>query len=522
MCGILFLLDIFDKTDINGVSKAFDLIKYRGPDNTTLIEEKGINSYFGHHRLSIINPNDSENNQPFDICSENGNRYILLVNGEIYNYLDIFKKYNVDQSNNDCKAVLSSYLRTGDCDLSNMYQELDGDFAYIIYDELAQRVYYGRDHIGLKPLYIGRDSNNYITGICSEAKVLESFEFIKTIEAVKPSSGGFIDLFNKQDFKINYSLKYGSDDSDSETESTLVPEENIKTLLTKSVVKRIQHTHRPLAILCSGGVDSSIILGIAVKEFPDRKFHAFSIEFDGRGISYDTIHAKMVIDEYPNVEHTIVKFTEAQGIAAITEVIKLFESYDINTLRAGIPMYLLAKYIKEHTDYKVILSGEGADELFLGYEHFTKLIGRYTLIEAKTESIRLLNNLYSFDILRAERSFSTNGLELRVPFLDSEFVQYVKLLDSKHLIPINGVEKHTLRKSFEDLGLPDRVLYRQKERFSDGIGYGWVPILINYCKDKGGEKGYYKEIYNKFYSFDTLLIREMPDWCKVEETDMIN
>jgi asparagine synthase (glutamine-hydrolysing) len=526
MCGILFLLDPTNKVTKDDVEKAFGLIKYRGPDNTTILEIKTEygTMFFGHHRLSIINPESEKDNQPFHIETTD-NTYIMLVNGEIYNYKKIFEKYNVDQTNNDCKAILSSYIHGGDCD--TVFDELDGDFAYILYDKKMKQVRIARDHIGLKPLYIGVSSNNII-GFCSESKVLESLNLDNNIKQLEPKTSGilelsYIDPSTGYPDEFNFSVrKYNLIYDDH-----LIPEndkdvtDDINKILTQAVIKRIEHTHRPLAILCSGGVDSSIILAIAATKFPDRQFEAFSIEFDGRGISYDTLHAKIITDCYDNVKHTIVKFTEEEGINAIKDVVKLFETHDPNTLRAGIPMYLLAKHISKHTDYKVILSGEGADELFLGYEHFTKLFGKYTLDDAKKESLRLLSNLYSFDILRAERSFSSNGLELRVPFLDQELVYYINDTDPKYIIPRDRVEKYILRKSFSNIGIPERILFRQKERFSDGIGYGWVPILINYCKDKGGESKYFKSLYDESYKFDTILKREMPKWCNIDETSML-
>lgn len=497
MCGILFLISDLSYDEIK---EYFSLIKYRGPDNTTLINIDNL--YFGHHRLSIINPNSDKDNQPFQIQD-----WILLVNGEIYNYIDICNKYSVNIENNDCLSILSSYIRNN---IDDTLDEIDGDYAFILYNKITKELISGRDHIGLKPLFLGYDKDNNLIGICSESKVLSKIDNIVNIEQQLPGEIIKLNIDNNNIERHIHKYKIPIFNGD-------IYISEIESLLNKSVKKRIEHTHQPLALLCSGGIDSSIILASAVKLFPNREFEVFSIEFTGNGISYDTIHAKLLMDNFPHIKHTIVKFSPEEGINAIKDVIELFETYDINTIRAGIPMYLLAKYIANNTSYKVILSGEGADELFLGYEYFTKRIGQYTGNDARDESNRLLDNLYSFDILRAERSFSSNGLELRVPFLDRDFIQYIKTIPGDLLIPRNGIEKYILREAYKEYKIPDRILWRQKERFSDGIGYGWVPELIKYCKDKNGEDIYFKDIYNIYYKkCNIILPRKIPNWCKID------
>jgi len=530
MCGITFIKGGEDVSQEN-VKKYFAKIKYRGPDNTTIMNfmnNNGIPMYFCHHRLSIINVDDESGNQPF--VKDN---MILICNGEIYNYLALGAKYFPGKEfKNDCEIIIDLYRLLGG--IEKTLEVLDGDFAFILYDQDTGDLITGRDPVGLKPLFLGY-KNGELVGIASEIKVLT--EFVEHIE-VHPIGSYSVGGRTMKEYFVYY----------DELESALLDESNacstINQLLTKSIEKRITHTEREYAFLCSGGIDSSLILAISLELLHKDNIHVFSIEYDdGKGsISYDSFYATMLTKAY-QVKHNIVKFTKGQALDKLEEVINRLETYDINTIRASIPMYLLAEWIAQNTDYKVILSGEGADEAFMGYNYFNFCPSGEEAIE---ESLRLTKNLYSFDVLRAERCFSSHGLELRVPFLDKDLLKYVLNLDGNLRKPYQGLEKYLLRESFNGLKtMPKQILERQKERFSDGIGFTWVPTLINHAKNtvddeydveemcyynapKNKEGYLYRSIFEKHYPgyAEIIKLRAMPSWAekisqKAKSTQML-
>ena len=511
MCGILFCsCENFDKTQ-------FDLIKYRGPDNTTC--EKIENFWFCHHRLSIINPENENGNQPI---KKDG--VILICNGEIYNY----KQLTNETLDVDCEIIIDLYKQEGLPGLS----KLDGDFAFVLYDATKQVIITGNDPVGLKPLFIAYDSLKRVIGIGSEIKVLQDLPEIKKI---KRHSIGEVRVLDVQTMKFTNRMRLINYDNIQIIEKTR--EEHlldINNILTTSVTKRITHTDRPYALLCSGGLDSSLILAITAKilGINSRNIHVFTMSYDTNNVSLDSMYADMLTASLNIEKRTTVKFTKEEAFDSIEKVIQILETHDPNTIRAAIPMYLLAKHIKENTDYKVILSGEGADELFAGYNYFS--IRNPTPEETEKETCRLIKNLHSFDVLRAERCFSANGLELRVPFLDRDFIKYSLSIPGSLRLPVRGLEKKLLRDSFHNLAssmnIPDRLMDRQKERMSDGVGYDWVPSIINYsCKEMSYdpndtnittaeraviEKKYYRQIYDKHFKFDTIIKRKLPPWSE--------
>ncbi len=517
MCGIFFYNTETKTTEtpeksLKTVNEIFSSIKYRGPDSTNI--ELIDNLLFCHHRLAIINTNGGE--QPIIRKINKGSNIsgsiILIANGEIYNY----KKFTTSQ--NDCEAIIDAYI-------INKLQDLDGDFAFVLYDQINGLIVTGRDQVGLKPLYIGFSQMGDIIAFASEMKVLEQINSVKSVceHEINKFNRYSID---KKIINLHDSCSLINYEQQSYQQSYEQVCQTVRNFLIEATRKRINHTERPYAFLCSGGIDSVIIVSIAAQlGIP---LHIFTLCLDS-GNSYDEIHTDMFISDlktkYNNIQYTKVKFTIQEGIELIDEVIKNLETYDPNTIRAAIPMYILAKYIKNNTDYKVILSGEGSDELFMGYNYFS--IKNPTLEQAEKESLRLIKGLHSFDILRAERCFSCHGLELRVPFLDRELITKVVQISAEFRLPKNGVEKSLLRDSFKYLGIPDRILFRQKERMSDGVGFLWVQSLINYCIEQSGiesdkittdvrmkhEKKYYENIYKKYYKFNTILFRELPDWA---------
>jgi len=528
MCGILF----YNRNNVGNnvgnnvsnnvgnnvgktISEIFSVIKYRGPDSTNI--NFVDNLLFCHHRLAIINSTGGE--QPIIREFENGGKIVLIANGEIYNY----KKFT--KSQNDCEAII-------DCYQNNCLQELDGDFAFVLYDKQNQLIVTGRDPVGLKPLYIGFSQMGKAIAFTSEIKVLTAIESVKEVREHQ------INTFNR--FYIDQSGVINFHDSLSVINYNIpiVPQtyefaqQAIRHYLVNAIKKRITHTERPFAFLCSGGIDSVIVVAIAVQLGIPLHVFTISMESDNSN-SYDEIYADMFMKEImkkrENIQYTKVKFSIQEGLEIIEDVIKKLETYDPNSIRAAIPMYLLAKYIKNNSDYKVILSGEGSDELFMGYNYFG--IKNPTAEQAEKESIRLVQNLHSFDLLRGERCFSCHGLELRVPFLDRDLINNILQIPGQYRLPIGGIEKQLLRQSFVDLGINDKILFRQKERMSDGVGGSWVPALINYCVSQSGlntnlntndrlicEKDYYLSIYKKYYQFAMILPRELPQWAEQEQT----
>jgi len=500
MCGIILLIGSQLKYS-DQPEEIFNRQSYRGPDHSKLITfKKDLETIMiGHHRLSIINP-DKNANQPFESDED-----ILVVNGEVYNYAELA----VHKVSSDCEVILfllrdlmKEKQLTNEI-VSKVISRLDADYAFIYYHKKNDTIIVGRDHVGLKPLYAGytKDTNQLI-GFSSEAKCLTGPN--RKIKHVKP---GTVEIHPKGSVVSKFQIK----------NNTLTEYIVLRNLITKAVEKRIIHSDVPVCLLCSGGVDSSIITTLASVLFPQRQFKAYVIEYTGGGLGSDSFYAKLVTDPLPNVELEVFKFDFDTAIKVLPDVIQLFESSDIQVIRAGIPMYLLAKHISETSDYKVILSGEGADELFMGYSYFS--LKEPTNEQAQSESRRLVNNLHDFDILRAERSFSSNGLELRVPFLDVHVVNYVLELNPSLRLPSRGavkIEKHILRKSFEYLGIPDTVLWRQKERLSDGVGFGWIPDLMRHFNQK--EIDEYDFIFKRLYTDSIKKIkRKIPKWAATTE-----
>jgi len=519
MCGILF------STFRENPKESFDLIKYRGPDNTTL--GKFNNCWFGHHRLNIIEIANDKNigNQPIVLKNDN-KRYVLLCNGEIYNY----NTFGYSGLKSDCEVITRLYNQYG----INGLKQLDGDYAYVLFvmssiDTCIHEIIIGRDPVGLKPLFYYHSGNDLV--VSSEMKVIEDIlkKANKTIEIKKVNINTImrfnsnISSFTEEEISDIYNVE-----TQNMTES--FHNNNIYNILRESVRKRLLHTNKPVALLCSGGIDSSIICALVYDILKTEQnspmienMHVFTMIYEN-GISYDSMYANMLINDL-KVKSTQVTFNK-DAVKIIPDIINYLETYDPNTIRASIPMYLLAKYIKENTDYKVILSGEGADELFMGYNYFS--MRNATESQASNESIRLVKNLHSFDVLRAERCFSVNGLELRVPFLDQHVIRYSLRISGS--LRVSKDEKLLLRNSFrplfKELGISDTILMRQKERFSDGVGYEWVPTIINHTNNlinKIGsttqerlqyEKECYKNIYNKLFSVSFILERELPEWAE--------
>lgn len=520
MCGIFWSL-ISENFDIYN---EFMKLKHRGPDNTTCITTN--NNFIGTHRLAIININ-SNGNQPLLF-----NGTYLICNGQIYNY----KNFGNYELRTDVDIILRLFCDNIYNSIDELALSLDGDFSFIICDKDA--IYIARDPIGIRPLFYGTDEMGNIICASSEAKSLINLPFVKKVNVFPP--GNVYDSKTKKirEYTNIYLKKINISENQNNNEQldnkiSDKPENITKTIREKlilSVKKRIINSDRPVALLCSGGIDSSIILSIAMDLMEVDKIHIFSMSYDkkgnGKGKSDDTFYASMLAKEY-NVKHTNVTFTLNDIENNIEKIIKQIESYDPNTIRASVPMYMLAKYISENTEYKVILSGEGADELFMGYNIFMNAPSE-TL--ANDESERLIKNIHMFDLLRADRCFMAHGLEIRVPFLDIDFVKYVLSIDGKYKMFIQRIEKLLLRTSFSDnVKLQKtRILERSKERFSDGCGFQYVPDLLNFCSNSCSlnlkeeeEKDKYKRIFESVYvnCEDLIIKRTNPSWCNNDKND---
>lgn len=498
MCGIF--LHLSEDVDVENVREYGGKIKHRGPDSTVekTIREEGKTLYFQFHRLAINGLTES-GNQPMEI----GNK-VLMCNGEIYNYKELAEKYNFNLiTGSDCEIIihLSNIMP-----INNYIRLLDGVFSFVLYDKLQKCLTIGHDPLGVRPLYWSKDHHTdcKTMTICSEMKGI--YDLKENIEFYPP---GTFSLYYLKTNKLHtysfYSFTYQR--INNSEEEILI---NIKEKLTKAVEKRLL-SDRPIGCLLSGGLDSSIITSIVCKFMEPSNVKTFSIGLEG---SPDLI-ASEKIAEYLGTDHTSVTLTEAEMFDGIEETIRQIESHDTTTIRASVPMYLLSKYIAENTDIKVILSGEGSDEASGSYLYFHKAPNPR---EFEAETLRLLKDVRMFDVLRADKTTAGNGLELRVPYFDKEFLNYYMGIDPKLKVVRQGMEKFLLRKSFEG-ELPEELLWRRKDGFSDGVSKNerpWYEIIDEISKDQSyyGEKHLYSEIFKNFYgkSYDIIPYEWMPKW----------
>lgn len=498
MCGIFFHLS---NREINKetLREYGEKMNHRGPDSTVerMLNDK-VNMYFLFHRLAINGLNE-KGNQPMEI----GNK-ILMCNGEIYNYKELAEKYNMNlTTGSDCEVIihLSNILP-----ISKFIHMLDGVFSFIIYDKAIQCLTIGHDPLGVRPLYWYKNDqlNNRSLTISSEMKSIYGLE--DNIEFYPP--GSFSMYYVNTHTIHTYSYYNFIYDRISDPESIIIS--TIKEKLITAVKKRLL-SDRPLGCLLSGGFDSSIITSIVCKFIEPSKVKTFSIGLEG---SPDLIASEKVA-KYLGTDHTSVTLSEEEMFNGIEKTIYQIESRDTTTIRASVPMYLLSKYISENTDIKVILSGEGSDEASGSYLYFHKAP---TPIDFENETIRLLKDVRMFDVLRADKTTAGNGLELRVPFFDKEFLKYYMGINPELKVVRDGMEKYLLRKSFEG-ELPDELLWRRKDGFSDGVSRNerpWYEIIDEKSKERGykGEKDLYSEIFKKYYknSYDIIPYEWMPKW----------
>ena len=465
MCGIVCAFDLKEKSEglrpqLLTMSKK---IRHRGPDWSGIYaDEKAI---LAHERLAIVDP--ASGKQP--LFSED-EKLVLAANGEIYNHRELRKQfegtYNF-QTESDCEVILALYKEKG----TDFIDELNGIFGFAIYDAEKDEYFIARDHMGIIPLYIGWDENGTFY-VASELKALEGV--CTKIELFPP--GHFMHSKDKE-FTKWYSRDWMEYKAVKENQTSI---DEIHDALEAAVHRQLM-SDVPYGVLLSGGLDSSVTSAIAKKYAEKRiesddtqaawwpQLHSFSVGLEG---SPDLAAAKLVADHIGTVHHEI-KFTIQEGLDAIKDVISNLETYDITTIRASTPMYLMARVIKS-MGVKMVLSGEGADELFGGYLYFHKAPNSKEFHE---ETVRKLSKLHMYDCLRANKSLAAWGIEGRVPFLDKEFMDVAMRMNPQDKM-INGerMEKWVVRKAFESY-LPESVTWRQKEQFSDGVGYSWIDTL---------------------------------------------
>jgi asparagine synthase (glutamine-hydrolysing) len=472
MCGIVGVFDLKQSSvelrpQVLVMSKK---VRHRGPDWSGIYCCE--NAILAHERLAIVDPVSGA--QP--IISEDGN-LILTVNGEIYNHLELRKRLKKDyhfKTKSDCEIILALYNEKG----VNFINDLNGQFAFALYDKLNNTYLIARDHMGIVPLYKGWDKHGNFF-VASELKSLEGI--CPRIEVFLP---GYY-LYSKDGCEKEwYQPKWTTYDDVKDNVSNLV---GLRKELEDSVHRQLM-SDVPYGVLLSGGLDSSIISAVAKKfsamriESQDLKeawwprLHSFAVGLKG---SPDLAAAQKVADHIGTVHHEVV-FSIQEGLDALSDVIYHLETYDVTTVRASTPMYLLARVIKS-MGVKMVLSGEGADEIFGGYLYFHKAPDAKAFHE---ETVRKLGKLHLYDCLRANKSLAAWGIEGRVPFLDKKFMEVAMRLNPLDKMASNGrIEKWILRKTFEDI-LPESVAWRQKEQFSDGVGYSWIDTLKKMASEK--------------------------------------
>ena len=465
MCGIVSIFNIQEQTKElrDKALKMSQKIRHRGPDWSGIY--CGKSAILAHERLSIVDPESGR--QP--LFSTDG-KQILAVNGEIYNHQEIRKQFEGKyefQTGSDCEVILALYREKG----INFIEDLSGIFAFALYDEEKDEFLVARDQIGVIPLYIGFDSDGKVY-VASELKALEG-----QCERYEPFLPGHYYWSKEPGMKRWYQRDWMSYEA---VKNNPASSEEIRQALRKAVKKQMM-SDVPYGVLLSGGLDSSVISAITESFAENRiednsqskawwpRLHSFAVGLKG---APDLAKARMVADHIGTVHHEI-NYTIQEGLDAIRDVIYFIETYDVTTVRASTPMYLLARVIKS-MGIKMVLSGEGADEIFGGYLYFHKAPSAE---EFHKETVRKLSKLYLYDCLRANKSLAAWGVEGRVPFLDKEFLDVAMRTNPEaKMCPGKTMEKKIVREAFSDM-LPEEIVWRQKEQFSDGVGYSWIDTL---------------------------------------------
>ena len=521
MCGIVAILNVKRQTQElrQKALKMSQKIRHRGPDWSGIY--CGGSAILAHERLSIVDPESG--GQPLYSPDR---KQVLAVNGEIYNHQEIRRRYAGRyefQTGSDCEVILALYRDKG----IGFLEDLSGIFAFVLYDEERDEFLIARDPIGVIPLYIGYDNDGTVY-VASELKALEG-----QCEQYEPFLPGHCYWSKEPGMKRYYQRDWFEYESVKDNEACV---DAIHDALEDAVRRQLM-SDVPYGVLLSGGLDSSVISAIAQKFSEHRiednsrtraywpRLHSFAVGLKG---APDLAKARLVADHIGTVHHEI-NYTIQEGLDAIRDVIYYIETYDVTTVRASTPMYLLARVIKS-MGIKMVLSGEGADEIFGGYLYFHKAPSARDFHE---ETVRKLSKLHLYDCLRANKSLSAWGVEGRVPFLDKEFLDVAMRTNPEaKMCPGKTIEKKIVREAFADL-LPEEVAWRQKEQFSDGVGYSWIDTLkaittaavtdeqmahaaerfpINPPKNK--EEYYYRSIFAEHFPSDSAA-RSVPSEASV-------
>jgi len=504
MCGIFALLNnkYMDKKKLE---EECNKGKDRGPECSQFMDIPSIHCSLGFHRLAINGVDDELSNQPFFVDG-----IYLICNGEIYNHKEILAILNITPtSKSDCESIIHLYKKYG---MDQTLQIIDGVFAFVLIDTNTKQIFVARDTYGVRPLFVNifkkvksidNDGAHYCISyaFASELKQLININS-KNIydEKIGQFEPGHLSIFNyKETLKSHSSTRFTdikhveditfslpNSFSVSVSQSQIFNDdilENIYNKLYQAVFKRVDNTERPIACLLSGGLDSSLIAAL-VKQIHKGELHTWSIGFEG---SEDLKYAQLVADHIGSVHHSIV-VTEDEFLFAIPDVINSIESYDTTTVRASVGNWLICKKIRQQSNAKVIFNGDGADEVMGGYLYFHEAPDS---IAFDKECRKLLSNIHYFDVLRSDRSISSHGLEARTPFLDRTFVQYYLSINYniKDHRSNDKCEKYLIREAIKKINptlLPDKVLFRTKEAFSDGVSKqtkSWYEIIQDFVKE---------------------------------------
>lgn len=515
MCGFLVMEGSPSEIDRNVFETEFQKIKHRGPDDHQIVPFS--NGIIGFHRLSIMDLSN-HGRQPFTSALSN----FLVCNGEIYNYEALKKEctQHLFISHSDCEVLLPLYESWG---IKKLVENLDAEFAFVIWDEKNKKILAARDPMGIRPLFYGYTDNKKIV-FASEVKAL-----VNLCADVFPVQPGH--YYDGESF-VSY-LDLGKIHLPVETDDQKILK-GIKDLLTEAVHKRLQ-SDAEIGFLLSGGLDSSLVCAIAQK-FYKKPIRTFSIGMETDAI--DSKYAKDVAD-FIGANHTNIIMNKADVLSALRDVIYHLETWDITTIRASVGMYLICKAIHKTTNIKVLMTGEVSDELF-GYK-YTDFAPN--ALEFQNEAKKRIQEIYLYDVLRADRSISAHALEARVPFSDTDFVKFVMSIDPVKKMNTTGMGKFLLRKAFEaDKILPDHILWREKAAFSDAVGHSMVDELKAYADSRYTETEYaaalkkhpyktpftkesllYREIFEEFYPGKAHLIKDfwMPNsaWPNCQVSD---
>jgi asparagine synthase (glutamine-hydrolysing) len=465
MCGI-FAAVVPDGEKLKCYS---NLLAHRGPDDSEfVVYPAGVNKLaLGFHRLAIVD-RDAKSNQPLTLGD-----LVLVCNGEIFNYKQLVANYNLTmQTGSDCEVILHLYEKfgRGPDALKKVLSVIEAEFAFVLYDRNNSTIMAARDPFGIRPLFYGTAE------ILAYASELKALAFLDNVAPFPPGCY----RFGSEPPQKYYSISLTKIWPAPEIETIY---HNIRQILTRAVEIRLM-SDRPIGCFLSGGLDSSLVLALRVKYRPNIDCFSIGLSQD----SYDIQAAKRVVSflnaRGAQIRHHIVTFTVEEGIGTLIDAMWHLETRCVTTIRAGIPNYLLSKYIATQTDIKVLYSGSGSDELFNGYQYGKMIKDTETL---ESDSARLLNELYLYDNLRDDRVTAAHGLELRVPFLDPHLINYVFSIPAEHrLSNQTEMEKMLLRDSFKGLDiLPDEILYRRKEAFSDAVSSAtesWYKTMVKYIE----------------------------------------